>query len=286
MKQAIFKKGKVVVEEVPVPVCGPNQVLVENLYSLISSGTELSSLTFSHQPLPLKVLKYPTKLKKGLRLVKEHGLKDAYGIVKGMLEAGVTPGYSCCGRVVKTGKNVNAFRKGDIVACAGAYFASHAEFITVPKNLVATVPIGVSWEDAASATLGAIALQGVRQADLRVGESAVVIGLGLVGQLTTQILLASGVNVIGIDPAKGRIKKAKENGLLYGFPLSSKNLQEVQRLTNLHGADATIITAGAPDNNDIIDQALLLTRKRGTIVVVGDVGLKVQRLPWFEKEIK
>ena len=286
MRQLVFKRGKVQIEQVPVPVCGANQVLVENLYSLISAGTELSSLVFSHQPLPLKILKYPTKLTKGLRLVKQHGLKNAYSIVKGMLEMGVTPGYSCCGRVVKAGKNVKGLRKGDIVACGGANFASHAEFVAVPRNLVVAVPANVSKEDAASTTLGSIALQGVRQADLRVGESAVVIGLGLVGQIVTQILLASGVKVIGIDPIKRRIKKAKDNGLLYGFPPSKKNLQEVQRLTNLHGADATIITAAAPENNDMINQAFLLTRKRGKVVVLGDVGLKIKRLPWYEKEIE
>jgi len=286
MRQVVFKGGKVKIEEVPRPICGANQVLVENLYSLISAGTELSSLVFSHQPLPLKILKYPTKLTKGLRLVKEHGLKNAYSIVKGMLEAGVTPGYSCCGQVVKIGRNVKGLRKGDIVACGGANFASHAEFVTVPRNLVALVPPGVSEEDAASTTIGAIALQGVRQADLRVGESAVVIGLGLVGQIVIQILLASGVKVIGIDPLQRRIKKAKENGLLYGFSPSQKNLQQVQRLTNLQGADATIITAAAPGDNTIINQAFLLTRKRGKVVVVGDVGLKIQRLPWYEKEIE
>ncbi len=286
MRQIVFKKGKVVVEEVSTPVCGANQVLVENLYSLISAGTELSSLVFSHQPLPLKVLKYPTKLAKGLRLVKQHGLKDAYNIVKGMLDMGVTPGYSCSGRVVKVGKNVKGIRKGDIVACAGANFASHAEFVAVPRNLVVVVPPNVPEEDAASTTLGAIALQGVRQADLRVGESAVVIGLGLVGQLVTQILLASGIKVIGVEISKARIKKAKENGLLYAFSPTDKKLSlQINRLTNLQGADATIITAAAPNNNQIINQAFLLTRKRGKVVVVGDVGLGIQRLPWYEKEI-
>jgi NADPH:quinone reductase-like Zn-dependent oxidoreductase len=130
MRQVLFKQGKVVVEEVPAPGYGANDVLVENLFSLISSGTELSS-------------------------------------------AGVTPGYSCCGRVIKVGKNIGDVKKGDIVACAGANIASHAEFVAVPRNLVAAVPDGVSFEDACSATVGAIALQGVRQADLRVGESVV-----------------------------------------------------------------------------------------------------------------
>ena len=286
MKQVLFKKGQVVIEEVPAPSGGANTILVENLYSLISSGTEMSSLTFSKQPLPLKVLKYPTKLAKGLRLIKEHGIFETYKIVTGMLEAGVTPGYSSCGRVIKIGANIKDIKEEDLVACAGSYIASHAEIISVPRNLVVKIPEGVNLEEAASGTLGAIALQGVRQADLRVGESAVVIGLGLVGQITSQILLASGVKVIGIEISKARIKKAQENGLQFAFPLTNKNLiNEINRLTNFQGADATIITASGPENNTIINQAMGLTRKKGKVIVVGDVGLKIERLPWFEKEI-
>jgi predicted dehydrogenase/threonine dehydrogenase-like Zn-dependent dehydrogenase len=287
MKQLVFKQGKVVVEEVPTPGCGVDQILVENLFSLISSGTELSSLNFSGQPLPLKVLKYPTKLAKGLKLVKDQGISNAYKIVTGMLQAGVTPGYSCCGRVIKAGKNIVDIKKGDIVACAGANIASHAEFIAVPRNLAVKVPDGVSFEDACSATVGAIALQGVRQADLRVGESAVVIGLGLVGQLTAQILLASGIKVIGLELSKDRIKKAKENGLSDVFSPTEKNLlNKINHLTNLQGADATIITAANPSDDEIINQALSITRKRGKLIVVGDIGLKINRSPWYQKEIE
>ncbi len=286
MRQVVFKKGKVLVEEVPAPSCGANKVLVENLYSLISSGTELSSLSFAKQPLPLKILKYPTKLAKGLRLAKERGFIGAYKIVNEMLESGITPGYSCCGQVVKVGKDINDIKKGDLVVCAGANIASHAEFIAVPRNLIAKVPIGVEPEEACSATIGAIALQGIRQADLRIGESAVVIGLGLVGQLTTQMLLANGIKTIGIELSKERIKKAKENGLNDAFSPKDKNLlNKIHALTNFQGVDATIITAADSSNNEIINQAMLLTRKRGKVVVVGDIGLKIERLPWYEKEI-
>jgi len=274
MRQVLFKKGKVVVEEVPAPNSGASSLLVENLYSLISSGTEMSSL------------KYPTKLAKGMRLIKERGIFETYKIVSGMLEAGVTPGYSSCGRVIKVGTNIKDIKEGDLVACSGANLASHAEIVSVPRNLAVRIPEGVNLEEAASITLGAIALQGVRQADLRVGESAVVIGLGLVGQITSQILLASGVKVIGIEISKTRIKKAQENGLQFAFSLTNKNLiNEINRLTNFQGADATIITASGTENNAIINQAMGLTRKRGKVVVVGDVGLKIERLAWYEKEI-
>jgi predicted dehydrogenase/threonine dehydrogenase-like Zn-dependent dehydrogenase len=286
MRQVLFKKGKVVIEEVPAPSNGANTLLIENLYSLISSGTEMSSLNFSKQPLPLKVLKYPTKLAKGLRLIKEHGIFKTYKIVTGMLEAGVTPGYSSCGRVIKVGANIKDIKEGDLVACAGANLASHAEIVSVPRNLVVKIPEGVVLEEAVSATLGSIALQGIRQADLRIGESAVVIGLGLVGQITIQILLANGIKVIGIEISKARIKKAQENGLKFAFSPTKKNLvNEVNHLTNFQGADATLITASGPENNTIVNQAMELTRKRGKVVVVGDVGLKIERLPWYEKEI-
>lgn len=286
MKQVLFKTGKVVIEDVPAPHLKANEVLVENLFSLISSGTEMASLNFSRQPLPLKILRYPTKLAKGLRLVKEKGVLDAYKIVQGMLATGVTPGYSSCGRIIKKGKEVTDLKVGDLVSCAGANIASHAEFIAVPRNLVVTVPPGVLPEEAASATVGAIALQGVRQADLRVGESAVVIGLGLIGQLVCQILLSSGIKVIGIDGMEERLRFAKSKGVAYSFSSQRKNLiEEIIALTNSYGADATIICASNPQDNNIINEAMQLTRKRGKVVVVGDIGLKIERTYWYEKEI-
>ncbi|MGB9726653.1 MAG: bi-domain-containing oxidoreductase [Minisyncoccia bacterium] len=285
MKQVLFKQGKVVVEEVPSPKINDNSVLVENYYSLISSGTDLTSLSFSKAPLPLKVLRYPTKLSKGLRLVKEHGLFQAYKIAKGFLESGVAPGYSSCGKVIKVGKNIKDIKEGEIVACAGAGFASHAEYVVVPRNLVAKVPEEVSFKEATSTTLGAIALNGVRQADLKIGESAVILGLGLIGQLTAQILLANGIKVIGIEPSKQRQEMAKKLGVKYVLEIKKNLKEEVLGLTNFYGADATIITASNPQDNSIINLALELTRKKGKVIVLGDIGLKIERLNWYEKEI-
>lgn len=268
MYQVLFKKGKVVVEEVPAPSNGDNTLLIENLYSLISSDTNL---------------KYPTKLAKGLRLIKEHGIFETYKIVIGMLEDGVASGYSSCGRVIKVGKNITDIREGDFVTCSGV---SHAEIVSIPRNLVVKIPEGVALEEAVSSTLGSIALQGIRQADLQIGESAVVIGLGLIGQIASQILLASGVKVIGIEISKTRIKKAQENGLKFAFSPTKRNLiNEIKHLTNFQGADATLITASGPDDNTIVNQAVELTRKRGKVIVVGDIGLKIERLSWYEKEI-
>jgi len=285
MKQVLFKKGKVVVEEVPAPKLNDNSVLVENLFSIVSSGTELTSLSFSKAPLALKVLKYPTKLAKGLRLIKEHGLIEAYKIVTGILESGVTPGYSSCGRIIKVGKNIKDLKEGDLVSCAGANIASHAEYVVVPRNLVVKVPEGISPREAASATLGAIALNGVRQLDLKIGESCVVLGLGLIGNIASQILLANGIKVIGIDPLKSRQDILKKLGLKYAFGFKKNLKEEILGLTNFYGADATLITASNPQDNSIINLALELTRKKGKVVVLGDIGLKIERLPWYEKEI-
>ena len=285
MKQVLFKKGKVVVEEVPAPKLNDNSVLVENLFSIVSSGTELTSLSFSKAPLALKVLKYPTKLAKGLRLIKEHGLIEAYKIVTGILESGVTPGYSSCGRIIKVGKNIKDLKEGDLVSCAGANIASHAEYVVVPRNLVVKVPEGINPREAASATLGAIALNGVRQLDLKIGESCVVLGLGLIGNIASQILLANGIKVIGIDPLKSRQDILKKLGLKYAFGFKKNLKEEILGLTNFYGADATLITASNPQDNSIINLALELTRKKGKVVVLGDIGLKIERLPWYEKEI-
>lgn len=285
MRQVLFKKGKVVVEEVPAPKLNDNSVLVENLFSIVSSGTELTSLSFSKAPLALKVLKYPTKLAKGLRLIKEHGLIEAYKIVTGILESGVTPGYSSCGRIIKVGKNIKDLKEGDLVSCAGANIASHAEYVVVPRNLVVKVPEGINPREAASATLGAIALNGVRQLDLKIGESCVVLGLGLIGNIASQILLANGIKVIGIDPLKSRQDILKKLGLKYAFGFKKNLKEEILGLTNFYGADATLITASNPQDNSIINLALELTRKKGKVVVLGDIGLKIERLPWYEKEI-
>ena len=285
MRQVIFKKGQVKVEEVPTPKLNENSVLVENFYSVISTGTDLTSFAFAKAPLPLKVLKYPTKLAKGLRLVKEHGILTAYKIVIGMLESGITPGYSCCGKIIRVGKNIKDLKEGDLVACSGAYIASHAEYVVVPRNLVCKVPEGVSPREAASTTLGAIALQSIRQADLKIGESAVVLGLGLIGQITSQILLANGIKVIGIEPSSQRRETAKKLGVKYVFGLERNLKEKILGLTNFYGADATIIAASNPQDDSIINLSFELTRKKGKVVVLGDVGLKIERLPWYEKEI-
>jgi predicted dehydrogenase/threonine dehydrogenase-like Zn-dependent dehydrogenase len=263
----------------------PGCVLVAVAYSLISAGTEMSSLQSSSESLIKKALKQPEKVNKLLKMVQKQGLKNAFDFVEGKLSSVSALGYSCSGTVIQVAADITDIHPGDRVACAGAGKANHAEWVVVPRNLVTRIPDGVSLRDAASTTLGAIAMQGVRRADLRLGEWAAVIGLGLLGQITVQLLRASGVNVIGFDLEPARVEKAKSAGLTYGFISNEIDpVVEVQRLTQKYGVDAAIITA-ASKSDVIVQQAVQMTRKKGKVVVVGAVGMGLRRSPLYEKEI-
>lgn len=284
MKQVILQAGQAHVEQVPSPCAQAGQVLVEVAYSLISAGTERAALERSGMNPVQRALAQRDRVQQVLDYARDRGVRTAVSMVRAKLKAGSKPGYSCSGRVVSAGAKVDDLQPGDRVACAGAGYAVHAEIVAVPRNLVARIPRACSLRDAASATVGAIALQGVRRADLRLGETVAVIGLGLVGQLTVQLLKASGCRVIGVEPDAGRVALAKELGLDVGLTPGEETIARVQHLTGGHGVDATIITA-ASKSDAIVQQAMHLTRKRGRVVVVGDVGLGLQRSPFYDKEI-
>ena len=284
MKQVILQAGQAHVEQVPSPCAQAGQVLVEAAYSLISAGTERAALERSGMNPVQRALAQRDRVQQVLDYARDRGVRTAVSMVRAKLKAGSKPGYSCSGRVVSAGAKVDDLQPGDRVACAGAGYAVHAEIVAVPRNLVARIPRACSLRDAASATVGAIALQGVRRADLRLGETVAVIGLGLVGQLTVQLLKASGCRVIGVEPDAGRVALAKELGLDVGLTPGEETIARVQHLTGGHGVDATIITA-ASKSDAIVQQAMHLTRKRGRVVVVGDVGLGLQRSPFYDKEI-
>lgn len=285
MKQVIIQKGIPVVHDVPVPTAERGMIVVRNLYSVISTGTEGASIDFSKKSLIEKVLTEREKMEKGIKMLKEKGFQRTYQFVKGLLDFGIEVGYSSCGTVVEIGDGVDGFVVGDLVACAGAQYAHHAEYITAPVNLCAKVPKGVEAKEAASGTLGAIALQGVRQAQCTLGESAAVVGLGLLGQLAVQMLVQSGVRVYGIDVDDGRIALAKELGMREGFRADDPELaKKLQARTDGYGVDATLLYA-ATSSSEPINAAMAYTRKRGRVVVVGAVGLSLTRSPWYEKEI-
>ncbi|MEM3434134.1 MAG: bi-domain-containing oxidoreductase [Candidatus Methanomethyliaceae archaeon] len=285
MKQVLIQRGQVTVENVPAPLVEPGHVLVEVAYSLISTGTELSSLESSSKPLLKRALEQPDKVKQLLEHLRRQGIQKTVAKVKGQLDGGRPVGYSCSGIVIQIGKGVEDIYPGDRVACAGAGIANHAEIVLVPRNLVVKVPERCDLKAAASVALGAIAMQGVRRADPRLGEIVAVVGLGLLGQLTVQLLKVAGCRVIGFDLDARRIVLARELGADHAFVSTEVDvLNEVSHLTGGHGVDATIITASSR-SDAIVQQAMEITRKKGRVVVVGDVGLGLKRSPFYEKEI-
>jgi predicted dehydrogenase/threonine dehydrogenase-like Zn-dependent dehydrogenase len=284
MKQVLIKKGEAYVENIPTPTITDDEILIQVKYSLISTGTEMTSVNESGKSLIQKVKEQPDNIKLALDMIKKQGLKKTLNLVRGVLESGVPTGYSTSGIVIGIGKNIKDFKINDKVAAAGAGKANHAEIIAVPKNLVVKIPIGVEFSDAASVTLGSIAMQGVRQANPKIGDNVVVIGLGLIGLLTVQILKANGCNVIGIDLDKKRLDLAKYFGANMTINAKENVIQKINDKTNGFGSDSVIICA-ATKASEPINQAMQIVRKKGTVVIVGAVGLNLKRSPFYEKEV-
>ena len=237
------------------------------------------------EPLLKRALKHPQKVRRALKMVQEQGLERAVKRITGILTAGYPTGYSAAGEVVAIGQDVEGFAVGDLVACSGAGFANHAAMIDVPVNLAVRVPQGLSLDHAATVTMGAIALQGIRRTAPTLGETIVVIGLGTLGQLTVQMLKANGCQVLGVDLDETRIKIALETGMDRGLnPVHHDIVAEVSRATESVGADAVIVTAAALDDT-IISQGMQCCRKKGRLVLVGDVGLNLKREDFYRKEL-
>ncbi len=283
MKQIVQyqKTGEMKIDDVPVPLVRDGWVLVKNFYSLISSGTEKTSVETAQASLIGKAKSRPDLLKQVLQNAKREGLFATYQKVKTRLDNYKELGYSCSGIVIESG--TEEFRPGDLVACAGAT-ANHSEYVLVPKNLCAKSPNNVSAEEAAFTTLGSIALQGIRQADIRVGECIGVIGLGLLGLITVQLAKISGCKVIGFDVNEFNFEIAKELGCDVCLISNEETISFVDSITNGIGTDAVIITAGTK-SNDPIEMALNIARKKSKVVVVGAVGMNIPRSPFYEKEI-
>jgi predicted dehydrogenase/threonine dehydrogenase-like Zn-dependent dehydrogenase len=284
MKQIVqnFKTGKIMVQEVPAPVCRDNGILVQTAYSLISVGTERSTVQVGRASMLGKARKRPDLVKQVLENVQREGVQATISKVTSRLETWKALGYSAAGVVVES--RCPEFRIGDRVACAGQDIASHAELISVPKLLACRIPERVGFEDAAYTTLGAIAMQGVRQSDVRLGENVVVIGLGLLGLITCQLLKAAGCRVAGIDISERNFHLAKALGCDYLFVLQQINGREIEKFGFGLGADSVLITA-ASSSEEPVEWAMQLCRKRGKVVVVGDVAMNIPRAPFYEKEI-
>lgn len=291
MKQLIqnFKTGDLYVDDVPVPAATDRMVLVKNHYSLISAGTERGTVSVGKASLLGKAKKRPDLVKQVLQNIKKEGLKATYEKVRTKLDSLKALGYSTAGEVVASMDSNGYFKPGDRVACAGQDYASHAEVVSIPQNLVAKIPDGVSYEEAAFTTVGAIAMQGIRQAAPTLGERIAVIGLGLLGQITCQLLQANGCKVFGIDLSQQSVDLANTMQVATAVNRQNSDIETIAgNFTEGYGFDKVIITA-ATTSNDPIELSARLLRKKGAVIIVGDVKMEVPRNPDFyrnELELK
>lgn len=285
MKQVLVSGGSVRLEDVPAPLVEPGTVLIRMDHSCISIGTEMSGIRSTGLPLWKRVLQQPQHVKKVVDMVLADGIGATRRLVQERLSVALPTGYSGAGVVIEVGAGVHAYAPGDRVACAGAQCAHHAEIVRVPTNLVVPIPDNVGFDVASSVALGAIALQGIRRAQPTLGETFVVIGLGILGQLTVQLLRANGCRVIGVDLDRARIELAARHGMNWGVhPDDVDDVQQVARLTGGVGADGVIITAASP-SDAIVSTAFNMCRKKARVVLVGDVGLDLQRADFYAKEL-
>jgi len=280
-----FSDGQIMISDVPAPALRPHGVLVRTAYSLISAGTERAKVDLGQKSLLAKARSRPDQVKQVLDKVRKDGLLQTYQTVKTRLEEQAPIGYSSAGVVLAVGELAAGLTVGDRVACAGAEYANHAEMVYVPANLCAVVSDAVGLDDAAYSTVGAIAMQGVRQAGVSLGDNVAVIGLGLLGQLAAQMLHAAGCRVAGVDLDPAKCELAVSLGTEAAWTGEAAELaQRGKAFPAGRGFDAVIITAGTSSDGPV-ELAGELCRERGTVVVVGDVGMKLPRKPYYEKEL-
>jgi len=282
-----LKDGDMTIQEVPVPVLGVGMILVRNHYSVISAGTEGSTVKTARKSLIGKAKERPQQVKQVLDVLQKQGPVQTYRAVMKKLDAYSPLGYSSAGEVIEVGHECSVssgFRVGDMVACAGVGYANHAEIVAVPVNLCVKLGVDADLKSASYNTLGAIAMQGVRQADLRIGETCAVIGLGLIGQLAAQILRASGVRVVGVDLDAVAVKTAEENSVDLALLRSAPGIEAaIDEFTDGLGVDAVIIAAGT-SSLDPVNFAGAICRKRGRVVVLGAVPTGFDRDPYYYRK--
>ncbi|WP_415953151.1 bi-domain-containing oxidoreductase [Streptomyces sp. KLOTTS4A1] len=287
MKQVVqnYKSGELALLDVPVPGCKPGGVLVRSSYSLISTGTEMMKVSEAGMSMLGKARSRPDQVAKVVQSVAANGVPATYRKVMGKLDSYTPLGYSLCGIVEEVGAGIDDVKVGDVVACAGNEHALHAEVNWVPKHLYTPVPDGLAPQHAAFGTVGSIALQGVRQGEPQLGEVALVIGLGLIGQLVVQLLTASGVRVVGADPDPLRCALAERLGAVScGDPGSAAVASAVAGLSDGHGADQVYLAAGGGSNQPV-ELAAALSRDRGRVVDIGKCRLDLPWNAYYEKEL-
>jgi len=283
-----YKSGDLTLLDVPIPVCRPGGVLVRSLFSLISTGTEMMKVSEARMSMIGKARARPDQVRKVLDSVAQQGAVSTYKKVMNRLDSYTPLGYSLAGVVVEVGSGAEEFRVGQLVAAAGNEHALHAEYNWIPVNLCVPVPDGVAPEHAAFATVGAIAMQGVRRAEAQLGETACVVGLGLVGQLVVRLLIAAGVRVVGLDVIEDRCRLAEKAGAVLCAPPTDEGLASAQRalaeLTDGRGADHVLLAAGGSSNGPV-EIAAKLARDRACVVDIGKTGLDIPWNAYYDKEL-
>lgn len=278
------RTGEVAVREIPQPELRPGGILVRTHFSAVSAGTERVKVETGEKSLLQKALARPDLVRQVVTHARQNGIRSAIEKVRTRLDTLTSLGYSCAGTVLQVGPGVTEFQPGDRVACGGVNYATHSEINFVPRNLVVHVPPTVPLQAAALTTIGAIAMQGLRQAQVAFGETVAVIGAGLVGVLAVQIARAAGCRVIAIDRNPGRVEKAGSLGAHLALNSEEGGLAEKVQAFSRYGVDAVIVTAATP-SAEPLELAASLLRDRGRVVVVGDVGMGVSRHPMYMKEL-
>jgi predicted dehydrogenase/threonine dehydrogenase-like Zn-dependent dehydrogenase len=283
-----YKSGELTVLDVPAPACRPGGVLVQSLFSLISTGTEMMKLAEAKMSMVGKARARPDQVRKVLDTVAQQGAVTTYKKVMSRLDSYTPLGYSLCGVIVEVGKGAEEFQVGQLVAAAGNEYALHAEYNWLPVNLCAPVPRGVSPEHAAFATVGSIAMHGVRRAEVQLGDTACVIGLGLVGQLVVRLLVASGVRVIGLDMIEQRCRLAEQAGAVLCTSPADEGADAAQRsvdeISAGRGVDHVFLAAGGSSNGPV-EVAARLARDRARVVDIGKTRLDLPWNAYYEKEL-
>lgn len=279
-----LKSGKMEILEVPFPALNKGQLLIRNYFSVISAGTEGKTVTDARKGYIAKARSRQKEVKQVFEMIKLNGFINTYNFVMNKLDAPSELGYSCCGEVIAVGEGVTNFKVGDKVACGGNT-ASHADVVAVPVNLCVKVPDGVNLKHAAFSTIAAIAIQGIRQADLRLGDNCLIIGMGLIGQLTAKILKASGVRVISVDVSEKQVLQANQVGIENVYCRNASGIEElISKFSNGNGVDAIIITAGT-SSLDPIEFAGNMARKKAKVIIVGAVPTGFNRVNYYKKEL-
>ena len=283
-----YKSGELTVLDAPVPTCRPGGVLVQSLFSLISTGTEMMKVHEANLSMVGKARARPDQVRKVLDTVAQQGAMATYKKVMNKLDSYTPLGYSLCGVVIEVGAGAEEFKVGQLVAAAGNEFALHAEYNWIPVNLCAAVPRGVAPEHAAFSTVGAIAMQGVRRAEPQLGETSLVIGLGLIGQLVVRLLVAAGIRVVGLDMIEDRCRLAEQAGAVTCAAPDDEGLAAVaaalDELTSGRGADHVFLAAGGSSNAPV-ETAARLARDRARVVDIGKTKLDLPWNAYYDKEL-